>query len=613
MSLPSNSGRRITRSGKPLDKPANEPKEVFTTPMKDCEKTPTSSTAIKSNSNTASSEKATICSICQSSIKLRNNYFANSVGTLVGKINTAYETFSDSMAQVENLGLNIRHFLISNGDQALTLDNTLTKISQEIAVFEEKWNSISNSMNTNNNHLKLMSENIADFKNDREKLLSSHIEKIKQRISAIDKLLKDTTAASNVADYMPDCAEMSNQYAPSTDNCNNIFTLGSSDERIIHSIPKLTSNPILKFDGFEESILPIDLRSSICQFLEGNSAFTDKGSHKAAYFGYDFNKSKNIIPKPILEAIQLIHEKYSTTDSCEINSVHVKKFLGKSSHLEQQSDFSPYLSSESDIYNILLGNSSTITFTYKCANEESVLNVCDNSIYKTSVKSQHYWSYGVDRPNSSEGSVTYILSFLSIHRSHQKSTVIVGDSNTHNISFHNNNQKQRSDLGKDIYGKKVKAFIIDQIDPHEAIGYKNIAVQVGVNNLKRKYTNEYGIVDIDSAFDARLRKIICIKQLCPTSRIIISPVMPTKIRDINDRAKQFNHRIFSCVNKFWNSLGFDSFLGNDGLLDDNMGRYFNASIGRRDRIHLGRLGISRLSLMIRKAVLYPRQVMEPIV
>ena len=34
MSLPSNSGRRTTRSGKPLDKSTKELKEVFKTPMK---------------------------------------------------------------------------------------------------------------------------------------------------------------------------------------------------------------------------------------------------------------------------------------------------------------------------------------------------------------------------------------------------------------------------------------------------------------------------------------------------------------------------------------------------------------------------------------------------
>ena len=170
MLLPSNSGRRTTRSGKPLDKSTKAHKEVFKTPMKDCEKIPTSSTVIKSSSHVTSSVQATICSICQNSIKLRNNHLENSVDSLIGKINSAYETFSDSITQVENLGLNIKHFLISNGDQALTFENTLTKFSQEIVVFEEKWNSISTSMNTNNNHLKLLSENITDFKNDHEKI-----------------------------------------------------------------------------------------------------------------------------------------------------------------------------------------------------------------------------------------------------------------------------------------------------------------------------------------------------------------------------------------------------------------------------------------------------------
>ena len=204
--------------------------------------------------------------------------------------------------------------------------------------------------------------------------------------------------------------------------------------------------------------------------------------------------------------------------------------------------------------------------------------------------------------------MTYYLSFRCTHKSYQNSTIIIGDSNTHNISFHNNDVNTKSDLGRDIYGKIVKAFTIDQISPHDAIGYKNIIVQVGINNLKRKFANAYGIVDIDSTFDSWLHKIISIKQHCPSSRIVISPVMPTKIRELNDRAKQFNHRIFSCISKFLDCLGFDSFLGEDGLLDDNMGRYFSAVTGRRDRIHLGKLGISRLSLMVREAVLYPRQV-----
>ena len=366
------------------------------------------------------------------------------------------------------------------------------------------------------------------------------------------------------------------------------------------------TNPTNKLSDYTEEFLIDDLRSSVCQFLEGYTAFTDKGSYKSASFGQESNKSKNVIPEPMLEVMNLIHDKYSVANMNHINSIHVSKFVGQSSHRGQQNNYSPYLSPDSDIYNIFLGNSSTITFIDNCTNEESQHNACDNSIYTTSVKYQHYWSYGINRPSSTDCSVIYYLSFRCTHKSYQNSTIIIGDSNKHNISFHNNNVNTKSDLGRDIYGKIVKAFTIDQINPHDAIGYKNIIVQVGINNLKRKFANAYGIVDIDSTFDSWLHKIISIMQHCPSSRIVILPVMPTRIRELNDRAKQFNHRIFSCINKFWDCLAFDSFLGEDGLLDYNMGSYFSAVTGRRDRIHLGKLGISRLNLMVREAVLYSR-------
>ena len=136
------------------------------------------------------SEKSNICSICQNSINLRNNFLENRVESIIDKINTACETFSDSMAQVESLGLNIRHFLISDGDKALTYEKTLSKLSQDIADFEERWNNMNASMNTNNDHLKHISDNITNFKNDREVASSSYIDKIDQKLSDIDKLFK---------------------------------------------------------------------------------------------------------------------------------------------------------------------------------------------------------------------------------------------------------------------------------------------------------------------------------------------------------------------------------------------------------------------------------------
>ena len=281
-------------------------------------------------------------------------------------MNTACETFSNSIAQVENLELDIRHFLISGGDKALTYEKTLSKLSQDIADFEERWNNMNASMNTNNDHLKHISDNITSLKNDREVVSSSYIDKFDQKLSDIDKLFKESAALSNFSDYRPHYAETTNQPTLSVENRNSNFTLGPSNERIIHSIPKLDKYPTKNFTDYTENILPNDLRSSICQFLEEYSAFSDKSSHKIAYFGQDFNKRKNktiecetlintkiflseafnnivvifirknVIPKPILEAINLLHQKFSTPDECNINSVHVIKFLGKSSHLKPQ-------------------------------------------------------------------------------------------------------------------------------------------------------------------------------------------------------------------------------------------------------------------------------------
>ena len=112
-----------------------------------------------------------------------------------------------------------------------------------------------------------------------------------------------------------------------------------------------------------------------------------------------------------------------------------------------------------------------------------------------------------------------------------------------------------------------------------------------------------GRVDISAVFDSWLSTLIRVRNLSPYSKIIVSPIMPTKIRALDTKAIAFNRLIFSCINKFWSELDFNSFVNESGLLDDNFGRHYNAETGRRDRIHLGRLGIARLGLMYKDAIL----------
>ena len=222
-----------------------------------------------------------------------------------------------------------------------------------------------------------------------------------------------------------------------------------------------------------------------------------------------------------------------------------------------------------------------------------------------SLKSLHYWSHKIEHPVLSDTSVRYSIVFKSMRRNNN-AALIIEDSNTHKIYFDHEKGK-RSNLGKEIFSRCVTAFTIEDIKPNDAIGFQNIVIQVGLNNMKDRYALTDGSVDVEGAFVNWLEKLLLIKQLCPYSRVIVAPIPPTKITTMNNRAKKFNALLFSCLNKFWYELGFDDFLDDhNDLLDNNYVRYYKVETGRKDRIHFGRLGISKLALMIREAILFPR-------
>ena len=289
-----------------------------------------------------------------------------------------------------------------------------------------------------------------------------------------------------------------------------------------------------------------------------------------------------------------------------LNFVEVNRFLGPDVKMTTNERPDASISPDSHIISISLGDSCSITFKDCCSNDEHSLNVSDNAMYSMSLKSQYYWSHRIEQPVLSETSVRYSIVFKSMRRNNKNSTIIIGDSNTHKIYF-SHEEGRRSDLGKEIFGRRITAYTIEDIQPIDAIGFENIVIQVGLNNMKDRYAPSDGLLDIEGIFSQWLKKILQIRASCPYSRIIVAPIPPTKIRTLNNRAKTFNAILFGCVNKFWYELRFDSFLDDQhDLLDNNYGRYFKVENGRPDRIHFGRLGISKLSLMIREAILSPR-------
>ena len=86
----------------------------------------------------------------------------------------------------------------------------------------------------------------------------------------------------------------------------------------------------------------------------------------------------------------------------------------------------------------------------------------------------------------------------------------------------------------------------------------------------------------------------------PKATLIVSPILPTKLLHLNNRAVQFNRMLFD-YNNYSNTtfkvLDFECFV-NDRVLKDEFCVYKNKS----DNIHLGSKGINKLVKLFIKSI-----------
>ena len=169
-----------------------------------------------------------------------------------------------------------------------------------------------------------------------------------------------------------------------------------------------------------------------------------------------------------------------------------------------------------------------------------------------------------------------------------KACIILGDSNTKYV--HVNMEKVHHTI-------RASTFTIDDIDPAMCIGYSKIWLHVGINNLKSyNCSNDR---DVHRHFQHFTNKLKAIQRLCPSSRIIISPILPTNIPKLNHRALIFNKLLFS-IREDVTFLDFNSFCGRDSRLLKIYRCYNN----EYDNIHLGALGIRILESKLINALKY---------
>ena len=282
-----------------------------------------------------------------------------------------------------------------------------------------------------------------------------------------------------------------------------------------------------------------------------------------------------------------------------LNSCLINKYCGPESNLPRHSDNESTIEPGSSIFTISLGTKVDVTFT-EIYNPDTVVKqtVAPNSLYVMSHKSQTYWEHEIKKCDSLASSdIRYSLTFRHVSKKYNKSSIIIGDSNTYNLKF----GEGVGTFGHNIPGKRVEAYTIHDINPVDCCGYRNIFIHCGINDIK-----EYSITGpakVAACFRRLADKVNEIKLVCPRSKVYVSPILPTKDRALNERCLYFNKLLFEFIRKSMGEIqshDFNVFLDkkDNGMLSSEMGRYNKPY----DTLHLGAKGLRKLVEIIRLCV-----------
>ena len=362
------------------------------------------------------------------------------------------------------------------------------------------------------------------------------------------------------------------------------------------------NNPTLHIEESINNFITEELSTRVTEFLDECDQFGDnsESGHSVTMFGYPYHyngsrhsNQQTEIPSPIKDVLEAINQKYPDE---ELNSCLVNKYVGPQSYLPRHADNEPTIAPSSIICTVSLGHSCTVKFS-ETHGQESRDHIADpNSLYVMSRSSQGYWQHQINsNPELTENSVRYSLTFRNVDKKFLKSTIIVGDSNTRNLKFGSG----KGTFGHNMPGKREEAIHVKDIKPSSCCGYKNIFVHCGINDLKHhRVNNQDKIKQNFNQLKCKLEEILI---LCPTSKLFVSPILPTKSKDWNRRAVCFNQMLFDFCNdsngKFV-ALNFSEFCDEHGNLRNDMGKFWNPS----DPLHLGSRGISTLVKTIRQGV-----------
>ncbi len=190
----------------------------------------------------------------------------------------------------------------------------------------------------------------------------------------------------------------------------------------------------------------------------------------------------------------------------------------------------------------------------------------------------------------------------------------MGDSNTRGLKFANFGQgadattEYKGTFGNAMPGKRVEAFCIDDLDPQRCIGYNNIVVHCGTNNIR--------LSDIKSNDQVRdeytklKTKIDHIFQVNKRIRVYVSVLLPTKLNECNKKIRYFNSLITGDLINSYRDVRvvdhYNRFTDSRGLLSVGLSKGVNDQ-NEPDNIHLNQGGLRLLSVNIKNLIFHHKR------
>ena len=340
-----------------------------------------------------------------------------------------------------------------------------------------------------------------------------------------------------------------------------------------------------------EKFITEEQETKLCTFFEALE-FKQESGHKTIAFGERYvystasgkNELRKDIPEPLAEVITAIGAKYPDRiiSSCLIN------YFEEDGSLPEHSDDEHSIDPESDIFTVSIGGDGTITYRRLHDNKETTHTACTRSLYVMSRESQNFWTHRIDKGHIT-GAPRYSLTFRTVSRRYKNSLLIIGDSNTKRYKF----GEGKGTLGFWTPGRTEYTPKVEHINPvsYNIKSYRNIMVQVGVNDLKTSRTPS----DIVNITNNLIGKCHNIQSINPDAKIYICPVLPTRDIDLNRKIMYMNRFIQIHANNLFNVsvLNCEDFVDDYGLLRRNL------CIGRDDPIHINNVGVSKIVAFIK--------------